>query len=146
MLFGTRLLNRGQSLLIYVSSKRYPSRLESRAGFFASTRDECLSPRVRLECNPEIPVAPGGEPWLLDTSLEEGYWPCSHSGAMPSIPSQRKMKPFPATASREKSHVRNWRSKGHLAPLMPPTKFPEIPVSLERNTEVFRHQIGRAHV
>ena len=34
-------------------------------------------------------------------------------------------------------HVRNWRSKGHLAPLMRPTKFPEIPVSLERNTEVF---------
>src|SRR5574337_1226280 len=41
-----------------MSSQRYPSRLESRAGFFASTRDECLSPRVRLECNPEIPVAP----------------------------------------------------------------------------------------
>src|SRR5574337_1004444 len=45
----------------------------------------------------------------------------------------RKMKPFPATAPQEKSHVRNWRSKGHLAPLMRPTKFPEIPVSLERN-------------
>ena len=48
-----------------MSSKRYPSRLESRAGFFASTRDECLPPRVRLECNPEIPVAPGEEHWLL---------------------------------------------------------------------------------
>ena len=24
-----------------------------------------------------------------------------------------------------------------MAPLMPPTKFPDIPVSLERNTEVF---------
>ena len=32
-------------------------------------------------------------------------------------------------------------SKGHLAPLMRPTKFPEIPVSLERNTEVFRHPL-----
>ena len=62
-----------------MSSQRYPSRLESRAGFFASTRDECLSPRVRLECNPEIPVAPGEEHWLLDTSLDEVYWPCSHS-------------------------------------------------------------------
>ena len=31
-----------------MSSKRYPSRIESRAGFFASTRDECLSPRVRI--------------------------------------------------------------------------------------------------
>ena len=40
-----------------------------------------------------------------------------------------------------KSHVRNWRWKGHLAPLMRPTKFPEIPVSLERNTEVFRHPL-----
>ena len=32
-------------------------------------------------------------------------------------------------------------AKGHLAPLMRPTKFPEIPVSLERNTEVFRHPL-----
>ena len=37
--------------------------------------------------------------------------------------------------------VRNWRSKGHLAPWMRPTKFPEIPVSLERNTEVFGHPL-----
>ena len=28
--------------------------------------------------------------------------------------------------SREKSHVRNWRSKGHLAPLMRPTLQPEV--------------------
>ena len=48
---------------------------------------------------------------------------------------------FPATAPQEKSHVRNWRSKGPLAPLMRHTKFPEIPVSLERNTEVFRHPL-----
>ena len=57
------------------------------------------------------------------------------------LPRHRKMKPFPATAPQEKSHVRNWRSKGHLAPLMRPTKFPEIPVSLERNPEVFRHPL-----
>ena len=49
------------------------------------------------------------------------------------------MKPFPATASQEKSHVKNWRSKREFAPLMLPTKFPNIPVSLERTTEVFRH-------
>src|SRR5574342_711078 len=59
------------------------------------------------------------------------------------LPRHRKMEPFPATASREKSHVRNWRSKGPLAPLMRPTKFPEIPVSLERNPEVFRHPLFR---
>ena len=28
-----------------------------------------------------------------------------------------KMKPFPATATQEKSHVRYWRSKRYLAPL-----------------------------
>src|SRR5574341_1496656 len=55
------------------------------------------------------------------------------------FPRHRKMKPFPATASQENSQVRNWRSKRYLAPLMRPTKFPGIPVSLERNTEVFRH-------
>src|SRR5574337_1253721 len=60
------------------------------------------------------------------------------------LPRHRKMKPFPATAPPEKSHVRNWRSKGHLAPLMRPTKFPETPVSLERNTEVFRHPLLRS--
>ena len=57
------------------------------------------------------------------------------------LPRHRKMKPFPATAPQEKSHGRNWRSKGHLAPLMRPTKFPETPVSLERNTEVFRQPL-----
>ena len=44
------------------------------------TREECLSPPVRLECNPEIPVSPGEEHWLLDTSLDEVYW---------SVPTQR---------------------------------------------------------
>src|SRR5574341_206841 len=73
-------------------ASRSPSRFESRAGFFASTRDECLSPRVRLECNPEIPVTPGEEHWLLDTSLDEVYWPCSHSRAIPSFPSQLEWK------------------------------------------------------
>ena len=73
-----------------VSSKRYPSRLKSRAGFFASIRDECLSPRVRLECYPEIPVDPGEEHWLLVTSLDEVYLPCSHSRAIPSFPSQHQ--------------------------------------------------------
>ena len=32
-----------------------------------SCTQECLSPRVRLECNPVVPVAPGEEHWLLDT-------------------------------------------------------------------------------
>ena len=32
--------------------------------------DEAL-PRVSLECNPEIPVAPGEEHYVLDKSLDE---------------------------------------------------------------------------
>src|SRR5574337_538996 len=42
------------------------------------------------------------------------------------FPRHRKMKPFPATAS-QKSHVRNWRSKRYLAPLMHPHKVPRHP-------------------
>ena len=42
-------------------------------------------------------------------------------------------------ASQEKTHVWNWRSKRYLAPLIRPTKCPDIPVSLKRNTEVFPH-------
>ena len=30
--------------------------------------------RVSLECNPEIPVAPGVEHYVLDTSLDEVYF------------------------------------------------------------------------
>ena len=45
-----------------------------------------------LECNPEIPFAPGEEHWLLNTSLDEVYWPCSHSRAIPSFPSQLEWK------------------------------------------------------
>ena len=33
-----------------------------------------LTPRVSLECNPEIPVAPGVEYYVLDTSLDEVYF------------------------------------------------------------------------
>src|SRR5574337_701237 len=59
------------------------------------------------------------------------------------FPRHRKMKPCAATASQEKSHFRNWSSKRYLSPLMRPTKCPDIPVSLERNTEVFRqHFLG----
>ena len=46
----------------------------------------------KQKCNLEIPVAPGEEHWLLDTSLDEVYWTCSHSRAMPSFPSQLEWK------------------------------------------------------
>ena len=60
------------------------------------------------------------------------------------FPRHCKMNPFPATASQDKSHVKKWRSKRYLARLMRPTKFRDIPVSLERNTEVFQHHFLRA--
>src|SRR5574341_2589687 len=43
------------------------------------------------------------------------------------FPRHRKMKPFPATASQEKPHVRNWRWKRYLAPLRRPHKVPRHP-------------------
>ena len=39
-----------------------------------------------------LPVAPAEEHWVLDTSLDEVYWPCSHSRAIPSFPSQLEWK------------------------------------------------------
>ena len=56
-----------------MGSKRYLSRLERRAEYFVSPRDEAL-PRVSLECNPEIPVVPGEEHYVLDKSLDEVYF------------------------------------------------------------------------
>ena len=56
-----------------MGSKRYLSRLERRVEYFVSPREEAL-PRVSLECNPEIPVAPGEEHYVLDKSLDEVYF------------------------------------------------------------------------
>ena len=50
-----------------------------------------------------------------------------NSGKTTWFPSHRKMKLFPATAPQEKSHVRNWRSKRCLAPLIRPHKVPRHP-------------------
>ena len=92
-------------------------------------RNRTLGPP--LEDNPEIPPSSRDEGLRLLHGLATNLatW----------LPRHRKMKPFPAPAPQEKSHVRNWRSNRYLAPLMRPTKFPGIPVSLERNTEVLRH-------
>src|SRR5574341_96666 len=101
-----------------------------------------------LESNPQLSFATRMEAWTcLGQHKRQPEFPVvtresrRNSRKTTWLPRHRKMKPFPATAPQEKSHVRNWRSKGHLAPLMRPTKFPEIPVSLERNTEVFRHPL-----
>ena len=60
-----------------MSSKRYPSRFESRAGFFASTRDECLSPRVRLSMNYTVHVI------LQARTLESVAIPFSRGSSQP---------------------------------------------------------------
>ena len=45
------------------------------------------------------------EHWLLDTSLDEVYWPCSHSRAIPSFPSQLEWKIGLAWASTDRKSV-----------------------------------------
>ena len=51
------------------------------------------------------------------------------------FPHNRKMRPLPATASQEKSHVPSRSAKRYLASLMRHQKFPDTLVSLEGNTE-----------
>ena len=51
---------------------RVATREESGVLCFPSRRG--LIPRVSLECNPEMPVAPGEEHYVLDTSLDEVYF------------------------------------------------------------------------
>ena len=51
---------------------RVATREESGVLGFPSRRG--LTPRVSLECNPEIPVAPGEEHYVLDKSLDEVYF------------------------------------------------------------------------
>ena len=73
----------GLSLALILPQMLFPQR---------STWLPHLPPSSQLQCHPEIPVAPGEEHWLLDTSLDEVYWPCSHWRAMPSFPSQLEWK------------------------------------------------------
>src|SRR5574337_800617 len=94
-----------------------------------------------LESNPQLSFATRMEDWTcLGQHKRQPEFPVvtresrRNSRKTTWLPRHRKMKPFPATAPQEKSHVRNWRSKGHLAPLMRPTKFPEIPVSLRHSS------------
>src|SRR5574337_51168 len=104
-----------------------------------------------LESNPQLSFATRMEDWTcLGQHKRQPEFPVvtresrRNSGKTTWLPRHRKMKPFPATAPQEKSHVRYWRSKRYLAPLMRPTKCPDIPVSLKRNTEVFPHHFLRS--
>ena len=73
---------------------------------------------------------------LIKTALAKNHPSLKRHGGAAQLAARINEGPFDL-----QSHVRNWRSKGPLAPWMRPTKFPEIPVSLERNTEVFRHPL-----
>src|SRR5574337_1273693 len=98
-----------------------------------------IGPAVTREQSPAFLHNSNGRLDFPGPTQEASLIPRSNSRKNTWFPRHLKMKPVPATASQEKSHVGNWRSKRYLAPLMRPTKFPGIPVSLERNTEVFRH-------
>src|SRR5574340_890456 len=132
---------------VWHAPPRSRSPLERNLGCWTNPRCGLLALQS-LESNPQLSFATRMEHWTsLGQHKRQPEFPVvtresrRNSRKTTWLPRHRKMKPFPATASQEKSHVRNWRSKGHLAPLMRPTKFPEIPVSLERNPEVFRHPL-----
>src|SRR5574340_223792 len=104
-----------------------------------------------LESNPQLSFATRMEDWTcLGQHKRHPEFPVvtresrCNSRKSTWFPCHRKMKPFPATVSQKKSHVRYWRSKRYLSPLMRPTKCPDIPVSLKRNTEVFPHHFLRS--
>src|SRR5574337_964392 len=77
-----------------------------------------------LESNPQLSFATRMEDWTcLGQHKRQPEFPVvtresrRNSRKTTWLPRHRKMKPFPSPAPQEKSHVRNWRSKGHLAPL-----------------------------
>src|SRR5574342_625693 len=87
-----------------------------------------------LESNPQLSFATRMEDWTsLGQHKRYPEFPVltrqsrRNSRKTTWFPRHRKMKPFPATASQDKSHVRNWRSKRYLAPLMRPHKVPRHP-------------------
>src|SRR5574341_621900 len=94
----------------------------------------CLLALQSLESNPQLSFATRMEDWTsLGQHMRHPEFPAvtresRRNSRKPTwFPRHRKMKPFPATASQEKSHVRNWRSKRYLAPLMRPDKVPRHP-------------------
>src|SRR5574341_1327937 len=87
-----------------------------------------------LESNPQLSFATRMEDWTsLGQHKRHPEFPVvtresrRNSRKTTWFPRHRKMKPFPATASQEKSHVRNCRWKRYLAPLRRPHKVPRHP-------------------
>ena len=135
----------------------HPSVMDEFCAHYHLDRDEVRSdwaayskPFMDGFCGPEIMYRMFEHKYKIDLSdndiMMTYYHPVANRPMIDLINRLRKSghrvvsgSTFPATESQEKSHVSNWRSKRSLAPLMRPTKFPGIPVSLERNPEVFRH-------
>ena len=74
-----------------MGSKKYPLKLEESGGICFHWR-RGLTPRVKLECNPEIPVTNGRNMEFLDTTLHEAYLPCSVSRPIPSSSSLLELR------------------------------------------------------
>ena len=104
-----------------MGSKKYPSQLEESRVLCFHWR-QGLTLRVKLECNPEIPVATGRNMEFLDTTLDEAYLPCSVSRKIPSSISRLEWRlDFPG-ATREAPRI--------------PCQTSRIPPQLEKNLEV----------
>src|SRR5574337_1032668 len=85
-------------------------------------KPRCLLALQSLESNPQLSFATRMEDWTsLGQHKRHPEFPVvtresrCNSRKSTWFPRHRKMKPFPATVSQEKSHVRYWRSKRYLA-------------------------------
>ena len=99
-----------------------------------------ICPAVTREQSPVLPRNSTGD-WTslgqherLPESLVITRESCCNSRKTTRFLDHHEMTPLPAAASQEKSPVPSLNSKRNLTPLMQPKKFPDIPVSLERNT------------
>ena len=87
----------------------------------------CSRSRLQTPRSPTLPLTALGRscrPGVQGAGAELGA--CSQTRGASRL-CCRHLFTFPATASQEKSHVRNWRSKRYLAPLMRPHKVPRHP-------------------
>ena len=84
------------------------------SGVLCFSSRQSLTHRVRMECYPDILVVPEEDHYVLDTSLDEVYLPCSDSRATPSSPSQVKWKVGLPCANTRGSQ--QWQRRGNADP------------------------------
>ena len=72
---------------------------------------------MRLECNPEIPVAPGEELWLLDTSLDYPNWdPATATGTVNTVHTRMPQARQLAEQEHSSTHQQGGCLKEPLSP------------------------------